>query len=92
MNTQNHFVFLQSCWVAQSYFAEHSNPMRHQPSRKKKKKNVYQSAKNQVTQRKTHLSVVLLDIFPPKTLYFFFFNAAESPDFKGWVSHYLIPI
>lgn len=89
MNTQNHFVFLQSCWLAQSYFAEHSNPTSHHPLRKKKKC-ISDCQEPSDSRKNTSFSGFVSHISSHDT-FFFFFNAAEGPDFKGWVSHYLIP-
>jgi len=89
MNIQNHFVFLQPHWLAQSYFPEHSNPTSHHPSRKKKEKEEHISECQEPSDSKknTSFSGFISHISSHDT----FLNAAEGPDFKGWVSHYLIP-
>lgn len=71
MNTQNHFVFLQSCWLAQSYFAEHSNPMSHHPLRKKKKKCISDCQEPSDSRKNTSFSGFVSHISSHDTFFFF---------------------
>lgn len=62
------------------------NPTSHHPLMKNPE--VFQSAKKQVTQRKgTSFSGFISHISSHCT----FFNSVKGPDFKGKISHYLIP-